>query len=301
MIDKDTFKFEFSPQLISLLGEQLIHDKKIALAELVKNAYDADASEVVVEYNNEKIIVKDDGVGMDSNIIKNIWLKPGYSDKKKQLENKQLTPRYKRVPLGEKGIGRLGAHKLGKIIKVCTKSKGNKEIHLTIKWKDLEDAQDLSEVPIDISETDNGRFNDSNTGTEIEISGLKEQWEDKDFKATANELSSLISPFVSNKNFNIIFQKDEELYKTDLNKKIEKVIDNALFNFEVVIKNGLLKKFVYEFKPWTGLEKIEGRKIDITDPDDKGDIKKILGKDSCLDLNYEKEEPPHYDIGEILF
>ena len=52
---KHNFNFEFSPNLIILLGEQLIHDKKIALSELVKNAYDADASKVEVEVSNAQI------------------------------------------------------------------------------------------------------------------------------------------------------------------------------------------------------------------------------------------------------
>ena len=76
---RHTFKFEFSPKIIVLLGEELIHDHKIAISELVKNAYDADANTVKIKITPHSIIIEDDGIGMGIDIIKNVWLKPGVS------------------------------------------------------------------------------------------------------------------------------------------------------------------------------------------------------------------------------
>ncbi len=85
-------KIVFKPRarLILLLGDQLIKNPSIALLELVKNSYDADASNVLVEMeklespSQGKIIISDDGEGMDKKIIKNVWMEPG-SDFKADL------------------------------------------------------------------------------------------------------------------------------------------------------------------------------------------------------------------------
>lgn len=69
-------------RLITMLGDQLIKNELIALVELIKNSYDADASWVKVSFidfkedfslkSTSKIIIEDNGCGMDTNILKNI-------------------------------------------------------------------------------------------------------------------------------------------------------------------------------------------------------------------------------------
>lgn len=104
--------FEITPRVIAHLGEDLIKNENIALVELVKNSYDAQASFCEVEFTFEgeflsKITVTDDGTGMDLETIENVWLVIGTDNKKKQLQQNSKG----RLPLGEKGIGRLGVHK----------------------------------------------------------------------------------------------------------------------------------------------------------------------------------------------
>ena len=105
-----------------MLGEQLITNEQIALAELIKNSYDADADWVKVcfegfEYDLEKniikalpqskIIIEDNGCGMTLDIIKNSWMNPATPNKKsKSTKDIQRTPKKKRIIQGEKGIGR---------------------------------------------------------------------------------------------------------------------------------------------------------------------------------------------------
>lgn len=293
------FNFEFSPNLITLLGEQLIHDKKIAISELVKNAYDADAGKVEIEIADSQIIITDNGCGMDIDTIKNIWLKPGVSSKKMNIRTGDLTPKYGRMPIGEKGVGRLGSHKLGSLITLYTRAKNQKEIYLCIDWNKLEQSASLSDMPpIDISE--NTDIIQGETGTKIIIEELKEDWTNKDIEILSNDLTNLIAPFSSQDDFNITLKKGNELFHNDLKKQAEKIKENALFNFNITINNGYISQFNYQFKPWLGLEKVDGREV--TNKNDLGLLEAIIGKKN-KEISFEKglEKYKSLKIGEINF
>jgi len=138
---KESFIFKPRARLLLQLGDQLIKNENIALLELVKNSYDACATQVSVimkkldDSDNGIIIVEDNGTGMDMNIIQNAWMEPGSDYKEKiykqwtcaeYVQNK-ITEECKRIPLGEKGIGRFTAHKLGNVIELVTRKEGHKE------------------------------------------------------------------------------------------------------------------------------------------------------------------------------
>lgn len=113
-----------------MLGDQLIKNESIALIELIKNSYDADASWVRVTFEGfgkkfettqeSRIIIEDNGCGMDANILKKHWLNPATPDKLKQKKAKKTTQRG-RIIQGEKGIGRFAIFKLGDSIKIITR------------------------------------------------------------------------------------------------------------------------------------------------------------------------------------
>lgn len=117
-------------RLITMLGDQLIKNELIALVELIKNSYDADASWVKVSFIDfapdysltatSKIIIEDDGCGMDADILKKHWLNPATPDK---LRRKAINAKTEkgRILQGEKGIGRFAIFKLGKTIKITTR------------------------------------------------------------------------------------------------------------------------------------------------------------------------------------
>ena len=117
-------------RLITMLGDQLIKNERIALVELIKNAYDADAEWVkvsFVNFNNDftvnansKIIIEDNGNGMNREIIEKHWLNPATPEKIKRKRVKSITDRG-RIIQGEKGIGRFAIFKLGKRVDICTR------------------------------------------------------------------------------------------------------------------------------------------------------------------------------------
>ena len=136
---QENLKIRPYARLLTMLGDQLIKDERIALIELIKNSYDADASWVKVTFENfgenyevlpeSKIIIMDDGEGMTKDILSNQFLNPATPGKKKQ-KNKNDKTKKGRIIQGEKGIGRFAMLKLGRKIDVVTKTIDDNFEHL---------------------------------------------------------------------------------------------------------------------------------------------------------------------------
>src|SRR5438876_11256153 len=99
--------FTVDSALLSELGEKLVETPHIALVELVKNAYDADATEVKVKIVPDapygpKVQVADNGSGMTFREVENYWMRIATTHKR----DHQRSRRYGRLRTGEKGIGR---------------------------------------------------------------------------------------------------------------------------------------------------------------------------------------------------
>lgn len=117
-------------RLLTMLGDQLIKNELIALVELIKNSYDADASWVKVSFIDfgpdyeltptSKIRIEDDGCGMNADILRKHWLNPATPDKLKRKAKNPKTQKG-RILQGEKGIGRFAIFKLGKKITITTR------------------------------------------------------------------------------------------------------------------------------------------------------------------------------------
>ena len=155
-----TLKKTFNPRarLILQVGDRLIANEKIAISEIIKNSYDADARNVIVEMNNiddeEKgeIIVFDDGSGMNLDILENVWMEPGTNYKENLLSKNQVSSQFNRLPIGEKGIGRFGVHKLGNKIELISKKKNEREVKLKIDWNNFDSDKYLNEEEVEITE-----------------------------------------------------------------------------------------------------------------------------------------------------
>lgn len=120
-------------RLLTMLGDQLIKNERVALVELIKNAYDADASWVRVNFDGfdenfvgkegSKITIEDDGAGMSTDVIENHWANPATPLKLQGKMAKRRSTRKGRVIQGEKGIGRFALLKLGKRITLTTRTR----------------------------------------------------------------------------------------------------------------------------------------------------------------------------------
>lgn len=132
----EELRFRPHARLLTMLGEQLIKNDQIALVELVKNAYDADASVVRVDFRGfgpnfesgpqSSIVITDNGTGMSSEVLETAWMSPATPEKLRRKRIKPTTARG-RILQGEKGIGRFAVFKLGASVVLTTREAGASE------------------------------------------------------------------------------------------------------------------------------------------------------------------------------
>lgn len=266
-------KFKPRARLLLQLGDQLIKNESIALVELVKNSYDADASfvniymENVDDPENGVIIIEDDGYGMNADIVENVWLEPGSDFKTQKIKKLEVSPKFKRLPIGEKGIGRFGVHKLGNVIEMTSKAKNEKEVFVKIDWTDFEKYKYLDQVPITIIERDEPQiFKNEKTGTNIVISNLRKKWERGIAREVKRSITALASPFEKNDTFNPSFDILDKPGWFDGLLKWEEVQDYALFKFHITLKGNHIEKFQYDFVPWETMTKLNPREVKEDNP-----------------------------------
>lgn len=262
--------FKPKARLILQLGDQLIRSENIALLEIIKNAYDADAAQVTISMTQldnpeyASIVIEDNGSGMDADLIKNVWLQPGSDYKTKQIAEKSRSPKFNRLPLGEKGIGRFGVHKLGHRIELISKKKGKKEVSVKINWREFEKDDLLENIPIKITERKSQYFDESETGTKIIIHDLKNSWSRGTIRDLYRSINSLNSPFDSKESFNVLFKLDRQDWLSGL-ATFKDIKESALFYAEATLEGNLIKSLTYEFRPWESMTKIEGRELSLQD------------------------------------
>ena len=144
--------------IAKLLGIQNFTSDESAVLELVKNAYDAEAINLTLEFKNNSLIIKDDGKGMSDEDIKRHWMHIGKSDKGYEVLDKYNN---KRIQAGSKGVGRFALARLGEHIELFSKKKDSDGIlwntdwnNSTIEYTDLYDK----------------------IGTRIQIKSLRNNW-----------------------------------------------------------------------------------------------------------------------------
>lgn len=266
-------KFKPRARLLLQLGDQLIKNESIALVELVKNSYDADAKfiniymENVDDLENGVIIIEDDGYGMSAEIVENVWLEPGSDFKSQKIKNLEVSPKYKRLPIGEKGIGRFGVHKLGNIIEMTTKSENSHEVFVKIDWNTLEKYKYLDEVPITIIEREKPElFKNGKVGTSILISNLRKKWEKSTAREVKRSITALASPFEENDSFKPSFEILDKPEWFEGLLKWEDIQDYSLNKFEIILKGNKIEKFEYNFVPWPTMTKLNPRIVEVENP-----------------------------------
>lgn len=305
-IEDSEIVLSFKPRarLLLQLGDQLIKNESIALVELVKNAYDADATKVDIYMedvdNPEKgtIIIEDDGFGMTPYVVENVWLEPGSDFKSQFIKDNKTTPRFKRLPIGEKGIGRFGVHKLGNIIEMTTKASDTNEIFVKIDWTKFDDYRYLSEVPITVTIRNIPRlFTDDKTGTNIVITNLRKKWDRGTAREVKRSITALASPFEKNDSFLPSFEVVDKPHWFEGLLQWEDVKEYSLFNFKTKIEGHKITEFKYDFTPWPTMTKISPRAVDIESELIK--VQKFL-----KETNGRKEEDVDlgkYEIGPVEF
>jgi signal transduction histidine kinase len=245
--------------LLKLLGDELIGDDRLAIFELVKNGYDADATEVGIELGiatqQKRIVVHDNGSGMRLADITDKWLELATASRRD--DRRARTPRFRRQSLGEKGVGRIATFKLGRYVKVTTRAKGHPEQEINVDWDELVGQGDyLEDLNVTVLPNANPKiFKGSSTGTRIEITGLRHlDWSRGEIRRLYRFVTSLASPFKTPDRFTVKLSvpgREKEL--SDMIGP-EDFLDQAVWKFDFqVAKRGF--NWNYEFAPphWQGI------------------------------------------------
>lgn len=239
----DDLRFTFNGNLIAELGEESISNPNVAIAELIKNAYDADSTQVSLEFldlnkHNTSIRLSDDGIGMGVTDVKNKFMDIGSPHKK----GMGRTAEQHRVPVGAKGIGRFASHSLGNKLLLTTSVKGEKAGHqLEFEWKRFNSGIKADDINIPMFKFDK---KSSARGTALEIQELKESWNDNEkLRPLAKDLQLLVSPIDPPKKFRIKHNlPDDDLGLPKIKKSF---FDKAAYSFRVKLVKK--KELRYEF------------------------------------------------------
>lgn len=281
--------------MLQLLGDELIGNSRLAVFELVKNAYDADASEALVRLDlasagEPTITVTDDGEGMTLDTLRSVWLVPGDDHRQAQRRLDRRTLRHGRLPLGEKGLGRFAVHKLGNRIRLVTRAEGSDECVVNIDWRSLIEKPYLDEAPVTIKIRPPKTFSDGRTGTYVRVRGLRgAHWPRGEVRRLHNQITSICSPFEGPSGFRATLQvPGREHWIEDL-PEVAEILNRAIWKFCFSLERGKFD-WDYEFRQVPGI-KLDARTVRKQDDslqlparsgDDRKD-KKVIADESDFD------------------
>jgi signal transduction histidine kinase len=170
--------FKARARAIDMLGRQQIAGIPTAISELFKNAHDAYADRVEVDYyrSDKLFVLRDDGLGMTYDDFENRWLTIGTESKMVARSGMLPPPKAVDKPLrpilGEKGIGRLAIAAIGSHVLILTRAKRGNTLHDTvaayIHWRIFEmPGIDLNDIEIPIRVFPNGTLPDKKAVSEM--------------------------------------------------------------------------------------------------------------------------------------
>ena len=237
-------QFDINPHVIRQLGEELVPDEMTALMELIKNAYDADASYVKIDINTEGvyteeqltypthkgyIVVEDSGVGMDDTTIEKSWLTISYSNKRAGVDGIKKKTKKERTPLGDKGLGRLSTQRLADYCEIFTTPEGgSKRYHVAFDWREFDKVERLSQVPVKVESTPAG----ISKGTKLVLTNLlsTEVWKGDRLDTFKNKIVQVLTPFSEVRKFYVYVTVNGE--HIDVMKKLDSILSLCQSSYE---------------------------------------------------------------------
>jgi signal transduction histidine kinase len=188
-------RFEVDAALIQELGDRLIGRPAIALGELVKNSFDADATTCRIEFGKDQITVVDDGHGMSEDDFLNYWMRIGTTHKVKEATSRILH----RLLTGSKGIGRLAAQFLASEMTLESNpvDRPKKSLYAFVDWSSAVAGANLSTVNVDWEMRGDLPVYAANSasGMRITLKKLKNEWSAGALTSLGDDVWMLRSPF----------------------------------------------------------------------------------------------------------
>lgn len=250
--------------VLRLLGDELIGSPRLAVFELVKNSYDANAgfSTVCLDLDSNKpsITVEDDGLGMSLEELREGWLQIGTPSKRG--ENRVRTPEpLSRLPLGEKGVGRLAVFRLGNRLELITRKAGHPEYslvmdisHIVNESADKDNSVEDVRVRITSHSSPNIFKGEVNTGTRIKITKLRDdiEWTRREIRNLQRLITSLSSPFQEKSGEfkpNLDVPGDGNYLKGLAEDPVKLVREKALWVYSFELRENGVYEWQYNFRP----------------------------------------------------
>lgn len=184
--------FTVDAGLIERLGYELVGRAETAVSELIKNAYDADATRVTVDFINTErpggtIIIKDNGVGMSESQLLNGFMRISSADK----VHNPVSVRFNRTKAGRKGIGRFATQRLGSKLIILTQTEESEQaLKLDIYWDEYQMDREISDILFPLELVDKKEIE----GTTLIIENVREAWSESAIRRVFRYVSELLQP-----------------------------------------------------------------------------------------------------------
>ncbi len=190
----ESLRFRTGAAMPSRLGSEQLKDEVTAVIELVKNAYDADATNVRLDFRDSEaelaLRIQDDGAGMTRSDLHDKWAWLATENKVRE----DRSPLLRRRRLGQKGVGRFATEKLGRVLILRTRVAGQSHVlQVRFNWEVLAGDRELGEYEFPIAARKPDPLEPEH-GTRIEIRNLRIAWNRAHVEKLRAQLARLIDP-----------------------------------------------------------------------------------------------------------
>ena len=232
-------KFQADSALLRELGELLVGQAHIALAELVKNAYDADATRCHITIAEDKIIVEDNGHGMTKQEFLRHWMTIG-TRHKQETGTSRL---FKRQVTGSKGVGRLAAQFLAHRLEITTAPQASRYRQLVAKvdWDDAVEKSQLTEAQAHYrTQRRKAQFPKKKPhGTRILLKGLKQPWGEDEIQHLGRQIWMIQSPIP--RYGRVVGTDNPDEFRVDLRSQMVGLEDSFQSQMDAALHNYIAK------------------------------------------------------------
>lgn len=249
--DPGTLHFRVSSGLKSLIGKDLIVSDFVALFELVKNSFDANAKHVQLVFESDAIWVIDDGRGMSFDDLKQKWLFVAYSSKR---DGSEYTGSGVKQFAGNKGVGRFSCDRLGRTLTLQTRRRSQDPVQqLHLEWDRFEADQRKEFISIPVKHDQLAALELPKDlkapahGTVLCIKSLRDPWDRDKLLKLRTHLEKLINPFESkDKGFRITVNAPLQAAGDErMRRRIAKAEEEKRPALERRIVNGPISNFIF--------------------------------------------------------
>ncbi|WP_226051286.1 ATP-binding protein [Dickeya chrysanthemi] len=233
----ENYHFKTHSDLKDIIGQDLINDDNIAIIELVKNGIDAQAKDIKIIFNEDSIVISDNGNGMSLFDLENKWLNIAYSEKKEKKSGMSFLA-------GNKGVGRFACDRLGHKLDLFTLKENSDPLHLSLNWSDFEGRKDYNAIiqAIDIEVVKTSiEYIERETGLKLEKHGTillvtepKLYWARDKLLSLKRQLQKFVNPIAvfdsSMVTIDLIAKHEIKAdFSSEPHEKINGIIENAVF------------------------------------------------------------------------